>query len=607
MDDVKDNGEFKISEVIAVAELIRSPDIEVRQKAVENLARIALRAIQTDEGSEQFANVLLFDESDVQYAVNAERRIYDEKLRQTYDNYEAFFNTIDEFLFVLDDDGRIIHVNETVISRLGFSEDELFGESILSVHPLERRDEAGVIVSKMLAGTAKVCPVPIITKSGEHIPVETTIKAGFWDGKPALFGVTKDISRLKFSEEKFEKAFNLNPSVCGLSDVKTGEYVEVNPAFFELLGYTPEEAIGKSASQLGILNEDTIADIQNSANSDGSIINIETVLVAKNGDLKNVILSSENIQVQDTIYRYTIVNDITEIVKDEREIQLAREKYKDLVEKISDVIYTLDINGNFTYISPVIEEISHYREHELLGMSFASLIHPDDIDEMVEKFKITIDGAKEKAEFRVIDKNGDIHWVRTSSRVTIEDGKIRGITGLMVDITERKVLEEKLRKLSLYDSLTGLYSRNHLEEQIEILSRSRRYPISVINIDIDGLHNVNNNWGHDAGDELIKNLAQVLKEVFRQEDCVCRAGGDEFIIILPDVDNESVAYTIKRIEEAIIEQNKINLKNPLSISIGSATANNILDWDKSLKDADELMFANKKKTNSRKGDTLDEI
>ena len=600
MDDVKDNGEFKISEVTDVAELIRSPDIEVRRKAVENLARIALNAIQTNEGSEQLANILLFDDSDIQYAVDSERRIYNERLRQTHNNYEAFFDTIDEFLFVLDDEGGIIHVNETVTNRLGFTEKELVGESILMVHPVEHRDEAGRIVGEMLAGTANVCPVPIITKSGEHIPVETTIKAGFWDGKPALFGVTKDISRLKFSEEKFEKAFNLSPSACGLSEVTNGKYSEINHAFTELLGYSEEEAIGKTASQLGILNQETLADIQSCANDDGSIINVETVLVAKNGDLKNVILSAENIKVQDTIYRYTIVNDITEIVKDEKEIEKAKERYKELVENISDVIYKLDVNGNFTYISPVIEEIFHYREHELLGMSFTNLIHSDDIAKMLEIFKMTANSAKEKTEFRVIDKVGDIHWVRTSSKVSIKNGKVSGITGLMVDITEQKELEEKLRKLSLYDSLTGLYSRNHLEEQIDILSKSRRYPISVINLDIDGLHDINNNWGHDAGDELIKKLAHVLKEVFRSEDCVARAGGDEFIVILPETDIKSAEEMIERINVSIEEHNLEDKRNELSVSIGAATSNNILDWDISLKYADEKMYENKKKKNSRK-------
>ena len=70
----------------------------------------------------------------------------------------------------------------------------------------------------MLSGTTEFCPVPILTKAGIQIPVETRVSMGYWDGKPAIFGVTKDISKITLSEEKFSKLFYLNPSPCGLSN-----------------------------------------------------------------------------------------------------------------------------------------------------------------------------------------------------------------------------------------------------------------------------------------------------------------------------------------------------------------------------------------------------
>ena len=117
-------------------------------------------------------------------------------LQQTRLNYETFFNTIDEFLFVLDETGNILHANSTVYNRLGYTAEELFQKSVLMVHPPERREEAGRIVGEMLSGQAALCPVPIITKSGVQIPVETRVSLGSWDGKPAIFGVTKDIDNI---------------------------------------------------------------------------------------------------------------------------------------------------------------------------------------------------------------------------------------------------------------------------------------------------------------------------------------------------------------------------------------------------------------------------
>jgi PAS domain S-box-containing protein len=107
-------------------------------------------------------------------------------IEQTRRNYETFFNTIDDFLFVLDEQGNILHTNNTVINRLGYAAEELRDKSVLMVHPEERREEAGRIVGEMLAGTADFCPVPLLTKASTHIPVETRVKPGFWDGKPVI-------------------------------------------------------------------------------------------------------------------------------------------------------------------------------------------------------------------------------------------------------------------------------------------------------------------------------------------------------------------------------------------------------------------------------------
>ncbi len=221
-----------------------------------------------------------------------------ELINQIRQNYETFFNTIDDFLFVLDEQGNITHTNTTVIDRLGYSSEELAGQSVLMVHPEERRAEAGRIVGEMLAGKSVFCPVPLITKAGNAIPVETKVKAGIWNGKPAIFGVTKDISQTKLSEEKFSKVFYLNPSACGLSDLQTGEYIEVNDAFYSLFGFTKEEVIGKTAIELGILTSETKKMILETADKSGIYSNIEADLKAKNGDIKHVLLSTENIFVQ---------------------------------------------------------------------------------------------------------------------------------------------------------------------------------------------------------------------------------------------------------------------------------------------------------------------
>ena len=179
------------------------------------------------------------------------------------ENYKAFFNSIDDFLFVLDMEGNIITVNDTVINRLQYTMEELVGKSVLMVHQAERRDEAMKIVGEMIAGKAKSCPVPIITKSEMQIPVETRITHGTWDGQPALFGVAKDISQIKLSEERLSQAVDRLKLATRAGGVGIWEYDVINnklvwdEQMYRLYGVTSDKFSGAyDAWQSGLHPED---------------------------------------------------------------------------------------------------------------------------------------------------------------------------------------------------------------------------------------------------------------------------------------------------------------------------------------------------------------
>ncbi len=138
------------------------------------------------------------------------------KLAESRRNLEILFNTLDDFLFILDADGCILHVNRAVERRLGYSAKKLTGLSVLRVHSAERREEAATIVSDMLAGKRETCPIPLITKDGMLIPVETKISWGQWSGKKALFGLSRDITERKRAEvlARIQRALALSISAA---------------------------------------------------------------------------------------------------------------------------------------------------------------------------------------------------------------------------------------------------------------------------------------------------------------------------------------------------------------------------------------------------------
>ena len=254
-----------------------------------------------------------------------ERKNAKDLLEQTRHNYETFFNTIDDFLWVLDEKGNIIYTNKTVNERLDYSKAELKDQSVLMVHPEARREEAGRIVGEMLAGSTENCPVPIVTKSGLEIPVETRVKTGNWDGKAVIFGVSKDVSKIKLSEEKFSKAFHSNSALMAISGLDDGNYIDVNDTFLNTLGYNLDEIIGKTSTELNIFNDSGLRTyLAEKLKQSSSIKEVEAEIITKTGTILVGLFSADIIFIANKMCLLTVMVDITLRKQAEEKIKEAR-------------------------------------------------------------------------------------------------------------------------------------------------------------------------------------------------------------------------------------------------------------------------------------------
>lgn len=381
-------------------------------------------------------------------------KIAQAELEQTRRNYSSFADAFDELLFVLDEKAVIVQVNETVVKRLGFDKNELIGLSVFSLNPPERRKEAADNLSEIFIGKICHCQVPLMTKSGDAIPVETKIITGFWDSKPAIYKISTDISDLKFSEEKFSTLFQMNPSACALSNAEDLSYIEVNDAFCKLIGYSKNEIIGRNPLSLGVLTQKTREDLIKYADSDGKITGAETAIRTSDGTLKHVVISAEHVYIQNRKYRYTVTRDITDLVQAKEKAEENEQKYKQIFDNAGDHIFVVDVEKghHFRYVAvnPVqVKEIGMLQPGSLVEECL-----PADLSIRINRNYLRCLHEEKVISYEETLNNQD--FLTQLIPVKNAESKIFRIIGIASNITNEKALKNQLinqyEKLKLINS-----------------------------------------------------------------------------------------------------------------------------------------------------------
>lgn len=239
-----------------------------------------------------------------------------------------------------------------------------------------------------------------------------------------------------------------------------------------------------------------------------------------------------------------------------RELAQREQHYRFVAENSGDVIWTMDTDSlRFRYISPAIASLSGYEPAELFALSLRQLL-PD------ESWKQLRDGITASLEAWQRGDHGQTRCVihsqlrhKQGHLVTIEtvttlhgstSTRPDAILGVTRDVTERSAREEMMRRLAFYDPLTGLANRRLLQQRLkETLEQAPQQPLALVFIDLDHFKPINDTFGHETGDLLLKLVAERMGECVREEDLVARLGGDEFVIMLPDTDASGLAVADK--------------------------------------------------------------
>jgi diguanylate cyclase (GGDEF)-like protein/PAS domain S-box-containing protein len=295
-----------------------------------------------------------------------------------------------------------------------------------------------------------------------------------------------------------------------------------------------------------------------------------------------------------------VIYDNTQRKQAEIKLQESEARWQFALEGSGDGVWDWNAQTNVVFYSPQWKAMLGYADHEIGNTvdEWHSRVHPEDKKCCHENLQRHFRGEVKvyQNEHRVFCKDGTYKWILDRGKVIewAADGKPLRVIGTHSDITERKCYEEQLKYMSLHDQLTGLYNRVFFEEEMRRLNSSREYPITIVSVDIDDLKLFNDTQGHNRGDKLLKACAAVLKQSLRKSDILARIGGDEFVAILPRTDAKTGEEIVDRMLSHATLYSSKHAGLPLSISIGTATAETgEVALEEVYKRSDDIMYSKK--------------
>lgn len=437
------------------------------------------------------------------------------------------------------------------------------------------------------------------------------------DGKlEAVISISRDISEtIEFQKQqsillnRYETLFLNSPDAIACFD-NNHTIFDVNESFLQVFGYTREECIGKNLDDLvvpkelrseavGKTNElfekgkVDVEAIRYKKTGEPIVVNIRAILMKMNDEILGGYgiytdvtekvrykeeLESTNIELEATIEQ--LMSNEEELRSQYDEIQRysdkneeLRQKYEIAIEATDSYIWeinrdkrTINFSRNFVELvgSDAVEKESIY---EIVD----AVVHEEDRILLLEEIKkYNADLSREiNTQVRIIDKDEGIHWYLLRGKgIKDRDGNVKTIHGVLVDITEMKKQEGYIKYLAEHDPLTGLYNRRKLTEILtKELKKSKKGALFLL--DIDDFKNINDLLGHVYGDELLRRIAKLIMESVNENINAFRFGGDEFLILLKEEDNDKIIEYAERLISIFKEKVFIDeIENTITVSLG---------------------------------------
>jgi diguanylate cyclase (GGDEF)-like protein/PAS domain S-box-containing protein len=507
-------------------------------------------------------------------------------------------------------DGRFQYVNSLFLNLTGYTEQELLGVCSLDlVHPEDRKTVRKKAIESLKGQSLLPYEYRFMKKDGGVMWVLERLTSTEYKGKRATAGSFMDITERKQSEEILAKSEERYRTIMDETHDDyfevdlAGNYTFVNDAFCRSVGYSSEELIGMNYRVTNPRDDaKKIYEAFHQVYLTGKPVKAITFKFVRKdgsfgaGELSAFPLRNEN---GDIIGFRGVSHDVSERIRMEEALRRSEEKYRTILEEIEEGYYEINRAGNITFVNKAACRQFGRSEEELMGMNYRDYVPKEDVKSVYKAWnKVYRTGEPlQSYPFVIVRKDGTQIFLENSvSPLRNKEGKIIGFRAVSRDVTEHKQYEQKLAEMATHDSLTGLPNRTLLSDRLTMglaLSRRSGNKLAVLMLDLDKFKAINDTMGHAVGDELLKAVAERLTSVTRKSDTIARIGGDEFVLVLPQVSQPTNASRLaQRIlnvfrEPLIFDGHQLNITTSIGIAVYPEDGKDI---EILLKNADTAMY-----------------
>ena len=548
-----------------------------------------------------------------------QRKIMEEILQKSEDYFREITENSSDVIIITESNGNIKYCSRSVERYLGYKPEELTGKNAFNFIYADDLPRAANDYSKAIQTKDTAIPneFRVVHKDGS-VRLFEGLGKNLLDN-PSVAGFIMNIrdvterkqleiqkeaaqKSLRESEEKYRTILEKMEEGLFELDLK-GNITFVNDAECRKLGYSREELTGMNYRQFQDENtaKKTRQIFSEVYKKEEPIQLLDVEIIRKNGSKAFNEISVSLLKDKEgkaTGFR-GISRDVTVRRQMEEMIRQSEEKYRTIINEVDEWYFEIDLAGNVIFVNDAIVRSVGYPPERLIGLNYKSFTSEERSGEVFKIFRQVYETREPIKNFpyEFVLPDGKITFFELSVFPKLDDqGKVVGFRGVGHDVTERKRTEEQLNYIATHDLLTGLPNRMLLMDRLKMATAQAKrnaQKLALMMLDLDNFKNVNDSLGHMVGDKLLKEISLRLTGRLRQNDTICRLGGDEFIILLPAIERVEDAVEVAKIILESFEQSFIcndHLINS-SISIGIAIyPDDAQDIDVLMKNADMAMY-----------------